>query len=785
MKAQVRNPLANLLGTEPRWPDPEESIGDFITLIDGKKSCWKAKGRAREAFEILAKDIKPYTDKCVDSIPGSDWVTWSIYMIGKTPQRAAPVVMFFCEEPRPRRKVQEVIKKSGILERYPGIKSGNAALPPDLDQLEQLASDAVSHEDTAKTGGSNLNFTITVSRNRVFVTGHHGNTSSTRIATVGGIVQHNGDAYLFTAGHPLDQTSPSRPPREPRVIDEEWEMDSDGDTEVDIYEAEFVEAMSQASNTPVDARSETSSWSDDGSSETHSTRSLQFSDASNSVEDRFSDGPSQTQAATRRVVKTWASEDTIRARDVHKFGQNASAVPASAAKEGHLVLLSADLDYALIKFKHPSLRAVNDSAGDESAANLLQPTHVITTGPRDTEIITYTASDGLMNGTLYGTPSYTRLPNSKTFQKVYTVRFNGPLTKGDCGSWVIDAETHGLYGHIIAGCERTRTAYVMSAHNVFEDAKERLGKELVLGGRRSASEHSHADGIVPGQALSASGDESWETPLSDYPHESVGEPLGRSISESSHASSSMSWEMSAPESLTSSDQMWETAASESSASNGKNWETSVSGPRYNSDELTPRPDYSSPAAEQALPGSITSPQSGLPTTSQSSPVNSADMMSQKASPTRALYGGSHGSSSTPQQQHSFPYGGPSPVQQSPHSASAPTSRISPPIGHSPIGANQNPFARPPYPSYSLPAMPGPIMAATEKQRLLNGPDKEQTGSQCYSLIPGVDWEKIRQSGGQTYFLPAGGIEPEVIGADIGIYVGRNAEVQFDQVRKRI
>lgn len=39
-----------------------------------------------------------------------------------------------------------------------------------------------------------------------------------------------------------------------------------------------------------------------------------------------------------------------------------------------------------------------------------------------------------------------------------------------------------------------------------------------------------------------------------------------------------------------------------------------------------------------------------------------------------------------------------------------------------------------------------------------------------------------QSGMQTFFLPADGIEPEVINADIGIYVGRTAQVQLDQVR---
>ena len=38
-----------------------------------------------------------------------------------------------------------------------------------------------------------------------------------------------------------------------------------------------------------------------------------------------------------------------------------------------------------------------------------------------------------------------------------------------------------------------------------------------------------------------------------------------------------------------------------------------------------------------------------------------------------------------------------------------------------------------------------------------------------------------RSGQRSFFLPAEGIEPEVIDADIGVYVGHNAEVQIDQV----
>ena len=74
--------------------------------------------------------------------------------------------MFFCEEPRSRKTVQDVVKKCQILNRYPGIKTGNAALPPDLGQLEPLAPGIVLHKDTAKTEHVKPNFTISVSHHR-------------------------------------------------------------------------------------------------------------------------------------------------------------------------------------------------------------------------------------------------------------------------------------------------------------------------------------------------------------------------------------------------------------------------------------------------------------------------------------------------------------------------------------------------------------------------------------------------------------------------------------------
>ncbi|KAH8693441.1 hypothetical protein GQ44DRAFT_635096, partial [Phaeosphaeriaceae sp. PMI808] len=85
-------------------------------------------------------------------------------------------------------------------------------------------------------------------------------------------------------------------------------------------------------------------------------------------------------------------------------------------------------------------------------------------GPKDdTEVVAYTSSGGMLAGTFSGTPFCTRLPNSTSFQDVHRIRLNDALANGDCGSAVRNAATGELYGHIVAGCRTTGTAYIMAA----------------------------------------------------------------------------------------------------------------------------------------------------------------------------------------------------------------------------------------------------------------------------------------------------------------------------------
>lgn len=155
--------------------------------------------------------------------------------------------------------------------------------------------------------------------------------------------------------------------------------------------------------------------------------------------------------------------------------QDGHSAHVSGTARAELAVFSADLDYALVKVYDPAsiLRATDDQDFCST-----RPTHVVRAPLKTTSITARTASAGMVKGTLYATPSFTRLPNSKSFQRVYRARFSRPLAKGDCGTWVVDEATRGLYGHIIAGGEHN--AYIVPAHDVFQNAQEQLGDRIRL-----------------------------------------------------------------------------------------------------------------------------------------------------------------------------------------------------------------------------------------------------------------------------------------------------------------
>ena len=139
--------------------------------------------------------------------------------------------------------------------------------------------------------------------------------------------------------------------------------------------------------------------------------------------------------------------------------------------------LHAEFDYALIETHH-YFRDIKTSSRPTQWKLPHPPLCRVVTRPRDSSILSITASSGLLKGTISGTPSYATTPGSRKIQELWTVRFEGSLTNGDCGSWVVDAQNGELFGHIVDGSPESGVAHVVPTYRVFEDARTRFQLDL-------------------------------------------------------------------------------------------------------------------------------------------------------------------------------------------------------------------------------------------------------------------------------------------------------------------
>jgi hypothetical protein len=121
--------------------------------------------------------------------------------------------------------------------------------------------------------------------------------------------------------------------------------------------------------------------------------------------------------------------------------------------------------------------------------------------------------------------------------------------------------------------------------------------------------------------------------------------------------------------------------------------------------------------------SIISPLNVVRPPSQPSPMTPNDLSRPASNPT--LYT----NIPTTQSQSGYPYSAPTPVSQSPHPQSLSGNRISPTLHQ---GSQSQPgFMRPPPPSYSLPAMPGPIMSNMHSP----GTQMQIMGNMSHGMLP--------------------------------------------------
>ncbi|RFN50496.1 hypothetical protein FIE12Z_5259 [Fusarium flagelliforme] len=422
------------------WPEPELSVGRYIGKVGkvGNELCWAAKGPARDAFATLAPKIKAYLERSVE--PVSSWVTWSIYMFGKSEKTASPAILFCCEVVAHRKQVRSAIKDSGILNEFPGIKTAHMARPPDFNQLVQLANDGTDQRPVFASLTSNP------CGMPLFVESSMDDRTCCKQATVGGIIQLSDKFYYTTAGHVFDpDTVPSY--TEDEISDDEFDIDDDDD-EVDEVASAACEKnwLAQADNVAMSPQY--ASLTEGRMLQPPLSPSIQDMQATQE------DLPCKS----RRVLEEGPSPSTF--------------LPPQHL--GHVYLSSLDeppsgLDYALIEVTKPihcTANKIDPSSFSAKGEATIQ--HVVTDGPKDVKVLAST-SRGTLTGVMSGTPLYARLPNSSLYQDVYNVLLDSRLEAGDCGSWIVDAESGNLYGHIVAGSPDSGAAIVIPFARIFED----------------------------------------------------------------------------------------------------------------------------------------------------------------------------------------------------------------------------------------------------------------------------------------------------------------------------
>ncbi|OIW33076.1 hypothetical protein CONLIGDRAFT_640235 [Coniochaeta ligniaria NRRL 30616] len=486
------------------WPYAANSTGRYRGSLNlgftvGRVEVFEAVGVARMIFmDKLASDVVNYLNENGASLQESgSFVDLSLFMMGKSVLRTKPMLMFVSNNKDARREAFNMIKQSAIMDAYPGFGLGNMDLRAEFENLQalgkskpgesesqiepmdELAGHRVHPSDKASTtkncesaqeqpeerprriSGLRCELPRQVYTNsgaqlesqRLLFDDHSGLNPETRAAIGGGIVSHQGKHMLYTVNHFLERMDRARARTTPSTVeaDDNTECEVTGLSDFeDNDDDELADITSRGSMTPESTTSrDTPPQTDDGE-----TVSI------------FSSGSIADQAEFVASVSRGLASLTL---DDHL----PLPLPTDCLRVGQVAVSSKTLDFALVELDstyEAGLSTESKAQLISSAIPLENYCEHIEEAPRDGAIRTTTPDGGIIGGTLSGSSSFVRLPRSKVFQEVYVGKMSRPLAPGDCGSWIRDAVSGRLYGHVIAGSPTTGLILVIPARHSFAEA---------------------------------------------------------------------------------------------------------------------------------------------------------------------------------------------------------------------------------------------------------------------------------------------------------------------------
>ncbi|QKD62387.2 uncharacterized protein FOBCDRAFT_324649 [Fusarium oxysporum Fo47] len=148
-----------------------------------------------------------------------------------------------------------------------------------------------------------------------------------------------------------------------------------------------------------------------------------------------------------------------------------------------------EFDLALIEMpglqdQTPSFELWDDVNLVRTVSGIFRPVSIAWDQPRALEQVALATprSRFCLRGAFIGSQVLMPMPNSTALCIPWVLRMERPwlIQPGDSGSWAFNSNTGELLGILIAGCPELLEAYILPAHQAFDNIQKRLGDRVTL-----------------------------------------------------------------------------------------------------------------------------------------------------------------------------------------------------------------------------------------------------------------------------------------------------------------
>lgn len=434
-----------------------DSMGPKIntrTRKIGGSTAWFPRGPALKHF---SDKIRPELERILDNIelPEVEKLIVKLYMIGRSEQKANPIIMICCSDKATRKEAEASIRESGLLDQHgnSGFGLGSIGLPLETSFLPRPLGKAIyldmnaSTKDAMKVDVYGLT-KPGIGRKLGFVASSQSGRT-VQYATGGPILRLGGQLYQLTVAHVMNHNPVSKASQEQDWDADECEFDGQSDQDED---ENLI--LSRGSVSPGESLGDTEHDSDQQSSQQSST----YSDSSSEI-------PVIQISDSQDLSASMASPKSVQT-DQEDDEWDPSTLLGSFSMPYWNV---GELDYLMIKLPTETSDLAQDhnqiTVDEPSNSRTIQVDDIATVRTDVTRILAIT-SRGPIPGELVSDSMSFKTGGSSSFQQLLTVLLSKGLREGDSGSAIVDAQTGHFYGHVVLGVDGDFVAYVLPSPNI-------------------------------------------------------------------------------------------------------------------------------------------------------------------------------------------------------------------------------------------------------------------------------------------------------------------------------